>query len=170
MRLHRNGLLHVLLVEHDPDILNRRATRLLAEGYDLSTARVATNLADRVARIQPDLVVMDVLMPGLDTEDLGRLAARCRGGSEPVLIVHTKLLRPMLKRVIDVRAVYGLIPKGDAADDALFMRMFEDLADRLSSEMPTQVIQPRTVGIASSGTYAVTPGPDALYEQLHKHG
>src|SRR6187402_2426509 len=88
----RQNQLHVLLVEHEPDVLNRNSALLLADGYDISTARVADGLSERVTRIQPHLVLMDVLMPGLDTRELAKLAARCRGGSEPVLVVHSKLL------------------------------------------------------------------------------
>jgi CheY-like chemotaxis protein len=164
----RNRALHVLLVEHELEIMNRRARLILEEGHDLSTARVAEGLADRVERVQPDLVVMDVLMPQLETSELARLAARCRGGAEPVLVVHTKLLRPLLRRFIDVRSVYGLIPKNDDNDDGLFMRLFRDFADRLSSEMPTQTFVPRA--LAASGTYPVTPMPDALRERMNKHG
>ena len=168
MQPQRQNQLHVLLVEHEPDVLNRNSALLLADGYDISTARVADGLSERVTRIQPHLVLMDVLMPGLDTRELAKLAARCRGGSEPVLVVHSKLLRPMLKRVIDVRAVFGSIPKSD--NDAEFLRQFREVADRLTSEMPTQVFVPRPLSVASSGTYAVTPQPEAMRGRSQRHG
>jgi CheY-like chemotaxis protein len=146
--------LHVLVVETERAELARTCARLLAEGVDVSTTRTALGLADRVSRIEPDVVLMDVLMPGLDTNELARLAARCVGG-KPALVVHTKMLKSMLKRVVDVRAVYGLIPKTD--DEAAFARPFRDVVDRLVSEMPTQTFVPRLLGIATSGTYAMGP-------------
>jgi DNA-binding NarL/FixJ family response regulator len=162
--------LHVLVVEHDANVLNRYASLLLAEGYDISTARVATGLAERVQRMRPDMVLMNVLMPGLDTRELGKLTSLCRGGSDPVLVVHTKLPRPMLRRVIDLRAVFGLIP--EMGDDLTFLRLFQDIADRLSSEMPTQTFVPGELGVLpSSGTYAVTPGPSEHGRELSRsHG
>jgi CheY-like chemotaxis protein len=166
----RSPALHVLLVEHEPDVLNRRAALILDEGHDISTSRAAAGLAERAARLHPDMIVMDVLMPQLETSELARLAAQCRGGSEPVLVVHTKLLRPLLRRFIDVRHVFGHIPKTDENDDALFMRLFRDFADRLNSEMPTQTFVPRPLGLGSSGTFPVTPLPEALRERMHKHG
>jgi len=146
--------LHVLVVEHERAELGRTCARLLAEGVDVSTARTALGLADRVSRLEPDLVLMDVLMPGLDTNELARLAARCVGG-KPALVVHTKMLKSMLKRVVDVRAVYGFIPKTD--DEVAFTRPFREVVDRLVSEMPTQTFVPRLLGIATSGTYAMSP-------------
>lgn len=149
----QNLTLHVLVVESEPAEMSRTAARLLAEGVDVSTCRTPFGLAERVARIQPDVVLMDVLMGGLDTKELAQLAAACTGG-KPALVVHTKMLKAMLRRVVDPRAVYGFIPKGD--DDEAFARAFRDIGDRIVSDMPTAVFIPRLVGVMS-GTYAVSP-------------
>jgi CheY-like chemotaxis protein len=147
------------VVEPEPSALARTCAQLLAEGADVSTARTAAGLVRHVSRIEPDVILMDVLMPGLDTNELARLAARCLG-AKPALIVHTKMLKPMLKRLIDVRAVFGVIPK--TGDDAAFLRAFLELTDRLVSEMPTQIFVPRLVGSATSGTFAITPTPNGV--------
>ncbi len=164
-KVQQDRTLHVLLVEHEPDLLNRTAELFLSEGCDLSTARSAVGLCDRVARVQPDVVLMDVLMPGLDTRELARLARHCRGGAEPVLVVHTKVLKPMLRRILDKREVFGFIPKTDDASD--FLRHFREVSDRLASEMPTQVFVPRALGVVMSGTYAVTPTTPVARTQKH---
>ena len=162
--------LHVLVVEHEPVVLGRTCARLLAAGCDLSTARVGVGLYDRVQLLAPDLVLMDVVLPGLHGRELSRLVAECKGGASPALVVHTKLLRPMLRRVLDVRAVFGLLPKTD--DDAEFSRLFAELTDRLTSEMPTQVYVPRVGATAMSGTYAVTPtaAPAKAWPRALKYG
>jgi len=171
MQPHRKGRgrpLHILLVDSEQAVLTRTAELMLADGYDVSTARVAKGLAERVERIQPDMVVMDVLMPELESGQLAKLSSKCRGGSGPVLVVHTKLLRPTLRRVIDLRDVFGIIPKGD---DTEFLERFRDLAERLSSEMVTETYIPRALGIITSGTYAVTtPGPSTTGDGIRKHG
>jgi DNA-binding NarL/FixJ family response regulator len=115
---------------------------------------------DRVARLQPDVILMDVLMPGLEASELARLAARCMSAS-PALVVHTRLLKPMVRRVVNARAVYGLIPKSGI--DVDFVRGFREVTDRLVSEMPTQVFVPRVSVGGMSGTYALKPtGASAL--------
>jgi len=146
--------LHVLVVEHEPEWLARTCALLLDEGVDVSTARTATGLMERVSRLQPDVILMDVLMPGLETGDLARLAARCMSAS-PALVVHTRLLKPMVRRVVNVRAVYGLIPK--TGTDVDFVRGFREVTDRLVCEMPTQVFVPRVTAGSMSGTYALKP-------------
>ena len=62
------------------------------------------------------------------------------------------MMKAMLRRVLDVRSVYGFITKGE---DAAFVRAYRDIAERLVSDLPTQVFVPRLVGGVSSGTYAV---------------
>jgi CheY-like chemotaxis protein len=161
--------LHVLVVEHEPAVLSRICGRLLAERCDVSTARGAAGLVERVARIMPDIVLMDVLLPELDSGELERLVDLCRGGT-PGLVVHTKMLRPMLRRVLDVRKMFGFIPKTE--DDAEFSRQFRDVAERLASELPTQIYVPRAQGPATSGTYAVdgSATPEVDRTQTLKYG
>jgi CheY-like chemotaxis protein len=148
--------LHVLVVESDPSVLARTTALLLAEGAEISTARSAAGLHDRVARTLPDLVLMDVMMPGLDGRELAQLANLCRRGA-PALVVHTKMLRAMLRRFLDVRALFVIIPKSN--DDAEFLRLYREISDRLASELPTQIFVPRPIGEVMSGTYSLTePG------------
>ncbi len=160
--------LHVLIVESDPVALARTTALLLAEGADISTARSAAGLHDRVTRTLPDLVLMDVMMPGLDARELAQLANLCRRGA-PALVVHTKLLRAMLRRFLDVRALFGIIPKSD--DDAEFVRLYREISDRLASELPTQIFVPRSVGGAMSGTYSVQESdtPAAVGSRVGEH-
>jgi CheY-like chemotaxis protein len=161
--------LHVLVIEPEAAALARITALLLDEGVDVSTLRTPVGLLDRVSRLEPDVILMDVLIPGLDGNELGRLAARCLGG-RPALFVHTKMLKPMLRRVLDVRAVFGVIPRTDKELD--FVRSFREHSDRLVSEMPTQVFVPRIVGSALSGTYAMSPaaGPAATGESTNGRG
>jgi CheY-like chemotaxis protein len=142
--------LHVLVVESDPVLLGRTSALLLAEGAEISTTRSAADLHERVKRTMPDLVLMDVMTPGLDARDLALLANFCRHGA-PALVVHTKMLRAMLRRFLDVRALFGIIPK--SGDDVEFVRLYREIADRLASELPTQIFVPNPIGGVTSGTY-----------------
>jgi CheY-like chemotaxis protein len=164
----RRRALHVLVVEPDMMALNRVAAMVLGEGHDVSTGRSGAGLGDRVTRLRPDIVLMDVLVPELEAGELARIASRCRGGSEPAFVVHTKLLKPMLRRLLDVRDIFGIIPKSE--DDAEFIRRFRELTDRFTSEMVTETFVPHVLGVAKSGTYAVTPGPSTTGNRARKHG
>ncbi|MFP4380579.1 MAG: response regulator transcription factor [Candidatus Sumerlaeia bacterium] len=78
----------ILVVDDEPDVLLIVKTGLQAEGYDLVTA---TNGADAltVAKDEnPDLIVLDVMMPGMDGfETLAKLKEMDETSTIPVIML-----------------------------------------------------------------------------------
>ncbi|MBA3744193.1 response regulator, partial [Sporichthya sp.] len=60
------GQRKVLVVDDDPTIADSVAARLRAEGFDVVTAADGPGAVDRARRDRPDLVVLDVMLPGFD--------------------------------------------------------------------------------------------------------
>ncbi|WP_119727689.1 response regulator transcription factor [Thermomonospora amylolytica] len=56
----------ILVVEDEPAIADAVAERLRAEGFDAAVARDGFGAVERFRRYLPDLVVLDVMLPGLD--------------------------------------------------------------------------------------------------------
>ncbi|MDR2348933.1 MAG: response regulator transcription factor [Bifidobacteriaceae bacterium] len=56
----------ILVVEDEPTIANAIARRLLAEGYRAQTVSDGLEAVARAAEAQPDLLVLDVMLPGID--------------------------------------------------------------------------------------------------------
>ena len=56
----------ILLVDDKPDILLLCRINLEAEGYAIAEARNGADALGTVAKAQPDLVILDVMMPGID--------------------------------------------------------------------------------------------------------
>ena len=56
----------VLVVDDDPDIQLLLRLELEAEGYDVVTAADGFEAVDRIPGVRPDVVLLDVMMPGLD--------------------------------------------------------------------------------------------------------
>ena len=54
----------ILVVEDDADIRDSLAAILRAEGYSVSTAENAEDAFKKVKASRPDLVLMDIVMPG----------------------------------------------------------------------------------------------------------
>jgi DNA-binding response OmpR family regulator len=67
----------VLVVDDEPTIAGSIAARLRAEGYDVDVAHDGPSAMDRVEAGDPDLVVLDVMLPGFDgLEVCRRIQAR----------------------------------------------------------------------------------------------
>lgn len=56
----------VLVVDDDPDIQLLLRLELSAEGYDVATADDGYAAVEQVPLLRPDVVLLDVMMPGLD--------------------------------------------------------------------------------------------------------
>jgi DNA-binding response OmpR family regulator len=81
----------ILIVDDDPDICEIVKVNLEGVGYDVSVAHDgASGLAEAVST-QPDLVILDVLMPELDGwQVLERLSQDSRTSSCPVIMLTCK--------------------------------------------------------------------------------
>ena len=58
--------LRILIVDDEPDLLAALVRSVKAAGYDVSTARDGESAITEVARQAPDLILSDVIMPGVN--------------------------------------------------------------------------------------------------------
>lgn len=54
----------ILIADDEPDILEILSFNLKAEGYDVSLAKNGNEALDKARLINPDLIILDVMMPG----------------------------------------------------------------------------------------------------------
>lgn len=68
----RGGRARVLIVDDDPDIRESTAMLLALSGFDVRTHAEASGIVERIGAERPDVVLQDVMMPGLDLRGLMR--------------------------------------------------------------------------------------------------
>jgi DNA-binding response OmpR family regulator len=79
----------VLVIEDDPAILRGIADNLGFEGYQVITAPDGTVGAKLLREVMPDLVILDVMMPGTNGYDLCR-RARKEGIDTPIIMLTAR--------------------------------------------------------------------------------
>lgn len=62
----------ILVVDDDPEIVTLLSTRLGKRGYKISTAHDGTRALELAKRERPDLVLLDVMMPGKSGWEVAR--------------------------------------------------------------------------------------------------
>ena len=141
--------LHVHIVDEDARELKRTGLRLLEAGYVVSSRRGSDALFETIARLRPDLILLDPLISGLDFAELARC---CRALAGPRIALHSKVLRRVLHGAISFKDVVGMICKTD--DDWDFQQAFEEL---VRNALPRQSQAPRAQSLspAASGTHAI---------------
>ncbi|PSC05387.1 DNA-binding response regulator [Alsobacter soli] len=77
---------HILAVDDDPGVLLMLSRYFTDEGYRVSTAESGDELRDRMRREEPDIVLMDLMLPG---EDGLQLARDIRAHSDVGIIMIT---------------------------------------------------------------------------------
>lgn len=89
----------ILVVDDDPDVRLLLRMHLTLDGFHAEEARDASAAVDAIRRRRPDLVLLDVMMPGRDGLDL--LAEVRRAGDLPVIMVTARSEEP--DRVMGLR-------------------------------------------------------------------
>ena len=80
--------MNILVVDDDPEIVSFLKRGLVYEGYTVETASNGLEALTRVREREPDMVILDIMMPGIDgTEVSKRLRA---AGNVPILMLTAK--------------------------------------------------------------------------------
>lgn len=148
-----NGALHVLVVDDSDLVLEVVREWLEALGHRVSTRNAALGTAADVVSLCPDVMLVDVLMPGIRGDDLARFLKRHPATRSVPIILHSSLEAEELHPLIMTTGALGVIAK--TGRQALFSSAFETLVARIrppssNSSEPIKEPPPRT-----SGTYPI---------------
>ncbi len=83
---------HVLLVEDDPGLAEGLDLALTRQGHRVVRAATGEDGVDRVRAARPDVVVLDVMLPGIDGFEVCRRvrALGAAGGTVPILMLTAR--------------------------------------------------------------------------------
>lgn len=79
----------ILIVEDNPDLAFGLRNNLEIEGYDITVAEDGLAGLEMARELQPDLIILDLMMPGMDGYRVLR-TLRDEGRETPVLILSAK--------------------------------------------------------------------------------
>jgi CheY-like chemotaxis protein len=95
----------VLVVDDDPQVLRLMRVNLELEGYDVVSAPDGEEALEAVVSERPDVVVCDVMMPGVDgLTVLRNVRANPQTSKIPFVVVSAKAQRADVKAALDMGA------------------------------------------------------------------
>jgi CheY-like chemotaxis protein len=115
----------VLVVDDDALVLEVTRTRLVNLGYDVVTREDAVGTTAAVAREEPDVILLDVSMPGVSGEALAKLLANDPKRKRLSVIFHSARDDEELQSLATQCRALGAIQKTSNA--SLFRLRFERL-------------------------------------------
>ena len=79
----------ILVIEDNHDLAYGLENNLEIEGHEVTVARDGETAVDLVTEVEPDLILLDLMLPGMDGFDV---LARCRRGgyTGPILILSAR--------------------------------------------------------------------------------
>lgn len=79
----------ILIIEDEPDLLRGLELNLKAEGYGVLTASRGDTGAEQALRERPELVLLDVMLPGMNGLDVCRELRR-KGFQAPIIMLTAR--------------------------------------------------------------------------------
>jgi DNA-binding response OmpR family regulator len=116
----------ILLVDDEEGLLVTVGDYLEFEGYEVEKARTAEDALRKLARVRPDLVVLDLAMPGMGGMGfLKELGERGGGSKCPVLVLTARSNMQSFFENLDVE---GFLPK--PCEKAVLLGKIEEILAR----------------------------------------
>jgi len=114
----------ILVIDDEEDLLDLVTVRLEAAGYKVISASSSQEGLEKVHQEKPDLVLLDVMMPGIDGFELLRrlkddpdakyipiIMLTCRGDSESIFKAEDLGAKDYIIKPFDSKELIGLVEK-----------------------------------------------------------
>ena len=97
----------VLIVDDEPQMLSLLSTRLRSESYNVITAVSGEDCLTKAEEEQPDLILLDVLLPGMSGFEVSkRLKKNPRTKDIPIIMVTALIGDEASKKSLESGAIY----------------------------------------------------------------
>ncbi|MBM2833428.1 MAG: cheY 3 [Candidatus Brocadiaceae bacterium] len=104
----------ILVVDNDKNHLFLIEQELLSEGYNIVTAKDGCEALKKVKEHFPDIVVMDIVLPDMDSSELIERII-CRNRKIPI-IIHTSYTSYKCKLIAWLTVAYVIIKSSDLSE------------------------------------------------------
>ncbi|HEX5452085.1 MAG TPA: response regulator transcription factor [Candidatus Limnocylindrales bacterium] len=163
----------VLLVDDEVDLLTSVADRLRRDGFEVATARSGREALERLDAAWPDLVILDLMMPGLDGV---QLAARIKKRADIPIVVLSAITAAESKIELIERYAEDYLTKPFEYDElrARVERVLRRLADRLPRRElalgeDLTLVLPRREAVVRGQSVSLTPTETRFLASLAAH-
>lgn len=107
----------ILVVDDEPDVVMIIKTTLQAEGYDVASATSGRDALDEAFESRPDLIILDVMMPGMTGFDVLReLKANEKTATVPVIMLTGVSERKKIQEALESGIDYYVVKPFDFDD------------------------------------------------------
>lgn len=114
----------ILVIDDDDRLLLTTAAMLEEEGYEVHTHKGGFGASNRMMQLNPDLVLLDVNMPGLSGEGLASVLRKHNELRHIPIVFFSSNDEDSLRAAVQEYGVAGYLCKGDWANFARRVAQF----------------------------------------------
>lgn len=115
----------VLVIDDDPIVLEVIRERLEAAGHQVTTRHQALGTSRVVRELEPDVVLLDLMMPALSGEALAHLLRSHRLADRVGIVLHSSKSEAELREAVRQTGALGAIAKSCSEEE--FLASFSEL-------------------------------------------
>lgn len=107
----------VMIVEDEPDLNEMINLMMKKEGFETEAAKDGQEFLDKIDRFKPDLVTLDVMMPGLTTKEIMEKLKEKDVNPKIILLTVVRFSDDEKKRIYQMGNIVDYVKKPFDFDD-----------------------------------------------------
>lgn len=100
-----------MVVDDEPDLRQMIDLMMQKEGYETKTAENGQDFLDHIADFQPDIVTLDVMMPGLTTKEILEKLKSMQTTPKIILLTVVRFSEEEKQKILEMGNVVDYITK-----------------------------------------------------------
>ena len=109
----------ILVVDDEQDLREMIDLMMKKEGFETETAYDGSNFLEKIDSFQPDLVTLDVMMPGLTTKEILEKLKEKSCNPKVILLTVVRYSEEEKKKIMDMGNVVDYVTKPFEFDDLI---------------------------------------------------
>ena len=109
----------IMVVDDEPDLREMVNLMLNKEGFETETAEDGSEFLNKLDAFNPDLVTLDVMMPGLRTEEILEKLKKKKSKPKVILLTVVRYSKEEKEKMLKMNNIVEYIKKPFELDDLI---------------------------------------------------
>ena len=119
MRWRREKMMKIMVVDDEQDLREMINLMMQKEGFETQIAHDGADFLEKIDDFQPDLVTLDVMMPGLTTKEILEKLKEKSSNPKIILLTVVRYSEEEKKKILKMGNVIDYITKPFEIDDLI---------------------------------------------------
>ncbi len=109
----------IMIVDDEPDLREMIDLMMTKEGFETELAEEGTEFLEKINEFQPDIVTLDVMMPGLTTKEILEKLQKMKNNPKIILLTVVRFSEGEKKKLYEMGNVVDYVAKPFEIDDLM---------------------------------------------------